>query len=84
MSDTWRALLEGEMENRGDPGPVLAWAPGEASFDVEFDAGYGLPEGPPVLAWTAARVYFPVSYDGAEWIASAPRNPQPEPEGHVA
>jgi hypothetical protein len=72
------------MEFDGDAGPVIAHAPDEASFDIVFNQGYGEAEGPPVLAWTKTRVYFPVEYDGAESIASAPRDPQPEGQTHVA
>ncbi len=71
------------MEETGDAGPVVAYAPDEAAFDVEFDAGFGGSEGPPVLAWTTTRVYFPVVYDGAEWIESAPRIPRREGQKHV-
>lgn len=71
------------MKVHGDPGPVLAYAPNEETFDVEFDGGWGSSNGPAVLAWTESHVYFPVVYDGAEWIASAPRNPVPEGQRHV-
>jgi hypothetical protein len=71
------------MEAVGDPGPVIAYAPDEAAFDVAFSDGYGGTEGPGVLAWTEQRVYFPVCYDGSEWIQSAPRNPQAEGQAHV-
>lgn len=80
---TWRKELDQEMRRAGDPGPVIAVAPDEGAFDVEFDSGYGGSRGPDVLAWTATRVYFPVVYDGAEWIGSAPRNPRGEGQGHV-
>lgn len=80
---TWRTELATAMEQAGDTGPVVAYAPSEASFDIPFDSGYGDSEGPDVLAWTETRVYFPVVYDGAEWIESAPRNPRPEGQGHV-
>ena len=79
---TWREELSDEMKSKGDEGPVIAYAPDEAAFDVEFDGGYGGTEGPDVLAWTDQRVYFPVCYDGAEWIGSAPRNPAPEGQSH--
>jgi len=75
---TWNELLANL-----DPGPIVAKAPNEAAFEVEFDAGYGSSEGPDVLAWTETRVYFPVVYDGAEWMESAPRNPQVEGQPHV-
>ena len=80
---TWQEELEAEMERVGDPGPVLARAPNEAAFAVQFDAGYGGPDGPHVLAWTEQRVYFPVTYDGSESMGSAPRNPVPEGQEHV-
>lgn len=76
---TWRELLQ--VETSGEP--VVAVAPDEAVLDVEFDNSYGAEEGPPFLAWTATRVFFPVVYDGAEWVGSAPRYPQPEPQKHV-
>lgn len=81
--ETWAEMLAATMESAGDPGPVVAYAPGEAAFDVRFDSGYGLAGGPPVLAWTATYVYFPVVYDGSEWLASAPRNPTGEWQRHV-
>jgi len=80
---TWRKALEEEMRDLSDSGPVLAVAPDDAAFDVEFDDDYGSPRGPRVLAWTETRVYFPVCYDGAEWLSSAPRNPGDEGQGHV-
>lgn len=80
---TWRALLAEAMHEAKDGGPVIAVAPDEAAFDVEFDRGYGLSKGPPVLAWTLEYVYFPVVYDGYEWLGHAPRNPQPEGQAHV-
>jgi hypothetical protein len=80
---TWRKALASEMEDNSDRGPVIAYAPDEAAFDVEFDGGYGGPEGPEVLAWTDQWVYFPVCYDGAEWIGSAPRNPREAGQSHV-
>jgi hypothetical protein len=79
---TWAAELADAMGVE-DPGPVIAYAPNEDAFAVPFDPGYGGAEGPPVLAWTATRVYFPVVYDGAEWLDSAPRNPQSEGQRHV-
>lgn len=84
MSDvsTWRKQLEAAMAGQDD-GPVIAYAPSEAEFDVEFDSGFGGSEGPPVLAWTPTRVYFPVVYDGSEWLESAPRDPRGVGQAHV-
>lgn len=85
MSDitTWREELAAAMECEKDRGPVLAYAPDEAAFDVQFDGGYGASGGPAVLAWTERCVYFPVVYDGSEWMSCAPRNPTDEGQGHV-
>ena len=47
----------------------------EASFDRNFDSGWGGTEGDLFLVWTKERVYFPVCYDGSEWVGSVPRNP---------
>jgi hypothetical protein len=79
---TWREALTHAMTGAEDPGPVVALAPDEATFDIKFDAGYGGTNGRQVLAWTATRVYFPVCYDGSEWLGSAPRNPVTEGQYH--
>lgn len=92
MKMTWREDLEREMEYRGDPGPVVAYAPSEATFDIPFDhvPHLGNPLGSHVLAWTERRVYFPVCYidvlrnaSTAEWLDSAPRHPQAEGQRHI-
>lgn len=83
MTATWRELLAEEMQDRGDSGPVVAYAPDEQTFDVVFYADYGLPEGPSVLAWTDTYVYFPVEHNGAEWMRSAPRHPMSYGQAHV-
>ena len=81
---TWRTKLAYAMKSSDDPGPVIAYAPDDAeTFDVEFDNSWGSLNGPPMLAWTERNVYFPICYDGAEWIESAPRNPQPKGQWHV-
>lgn len=77
---TWRTLLAAAMED--DAGPVEAYAPDEAAFDIEFNDDFGRVAGPPVLAWTPTRVYFPVAYDCSEWIGSAPRNPVADGQEH--
>jgi hypothetical protein len=64
---TWREHLTEAMLDRKDEGPVIAWAPAKALFDVPFDDGYGGADGPAVLAWTERYVYFPVQYDGSEY-----------------
>jgi hypothetical protein len=78
---TWRQELETAMEGH-DPGPVVAVAPNEDVLDVHFNGGYGSAKGPDVLIWTERNVYFPAVYDGAEWLGSAPRNPQAEGQSH--
>jgi hypothetical protein len=84
MSDTtWRAQLETQRSDAADVSPILAYAPNEEAFDVVFDDNYGGTEGQPVLAWSGTHVYFPVCYDGAEWLGSAPRNPQNDGQSHV-
>lgn len=77
---TWNKLL---VEAAGGD-VIIAKAPeSEAVWETQFDPGYGGSRGAPVLAWSETRVYFPVVYDGAEWLDSAPRNPQAEGQGHV-
>jgi hypothetical protein len=80
---TWRREFEDERQVTHDDSPLIAVAPDESVLDEEFDSGYGSSEGPDVLLWTEQRVYFPVVYDGAEWLASAPRNPVAEGQKHV-
>lgn len=83
ITTTWLILLDEAMTNANDAGPVLEYAPDAGAFDKQFYAGYGAPEGPEVLAWTPTRVYFPVVYDGAEWLGSAPRDPDSVGQAHV-
>lgn len=83
---TWRKelhRLHSAMQVAEDASPVVGVAPNEQALDKVFDDGYGGSEGPNILVWTERRVYFPVVYDGAEWMASAPRNPQPQGQAHV-
>ncbi len=79
---SWREQLAEEMKEQHDAGPVLAYHPDQAAFDVRFSeaaslAYPGYPNGAPdVLAWTASRVYY-VAYANDEtlWMRSVPRNP---------
>jgi len=80
---TWRESLTTAMAEVADSGPVIAYAPDEAAFDVEFDDGWGGSNGPSVAAWTEQYVYFPAVYDGMEWLAGVPRNPRAEGVAHV-
>lgn len=54
----------------------------EEELDIEFDEGYGMPEGLPFTLWTTWHVYFPVCYDGSEWCGSVYRNPTKIPTRH--
>ena len=74
MRTTWRSQLEAAMHDQHDLGPVVAYGPDEAAFDVEFNDGFGAPAGE-VLAWTATNVYFPLDYEGVVCLGWAPRNP---------
>lgn len=80
---SWRKFFEGEREFAGDISALVAVAPENIDLDREFDSGYGSSAGEPILIWTEERVYFPVVYDGAEWLASAPRNPTDSGQEHV-
>lgn len=80
---TWRKQLKEAREECEDDSPVVAIAPADIDLDREFYDGYGGSEGEPVLIWTERRVYFPVVYDGAEWLGSAPRNPESNGQSHV-
>ena len=77
--ETWRQLID---DARGDD-VIIACTLSDEELDIEFDAGFGGPEGKPFTAWSENYVYFPVVYDGAESVSCAPRNPCDEPTGHV-
>jgi len=83
MTTTWRQELDEARKEAGDDSEIVAVAPREANLDVTFNEGFGGSEGPHLLVWTHERVYFPVVYDGAEWLGSAPRNPQADGQRHV-
>ena len=85
MNTTWSKLIIREMlaQDVYNQHHTVMVAPNEKVLDVEFDNDYGLPGGPQFLLWTTSRVYFPVVYDGAEWVGSAPRDPQPDGQPHV-
>lgn len=81
---TWRGLISEEMEKHGDTwDDVVHSALEHGSWTDSFDHGYGCHNGSPFTLWTTKRVYFPAVYDGAEWVASAPRNPCNEAVKHV-
>ena len=82
---TWRELIAGHMGKWGESlsQPFTATFDEGASFDREFDDGYGAPEGGHFTLWTDKRVYFPVVYDGAEWVESVSRHPDGQPTEHV-
>ena len=80
---TWAKELDQALKDAGDKGESLACTLSDLELRVEFDGGSGCTEGAPFLAWTATRVYFPVCYDGAEWVGSAPREPQAAGQEHV-
>lgn len=69
---TWRTLLHGAMENMGDPGPVVGYAPDEATFDSPVDSGGFM------TAWTATSVYLHLPYTGEEpeFLVSTCQNPR--------
>lgn len=75
MTTTWREKLDEARREAGDTSPVWAYAPDEASFDVEFERSYEEADGHVVLAWTAERVYFPDELEGELRMHWAPRNP---------
>jgi len=83
MFNTWYDMLRNEMEEQNDPGPVIKHAPNRIAFNTVFNTDYGSLRGPHVLAWTETRVYFPICYHGAEFIGSAPRNPQDDGQEHI-
>ena len=75
---TWRGLIE--TATKGEP--LIACTLSDEELDVEFDSGFGLPNGQPFTAWTETRVLFPICYDGAEWVGSVARDPSPESTEH--
>lgn len=81
---TWRKSITAEMRRYGETwADVVHCTLDDAQLDEEFESDFGGREGEPFTLWTHSRVYFPASYDGAEWVASAPRNPSDEAMEHV-
>lgn len=81
---TWRQLIQDEMNDQQESfSDVVKCTLDNNGLDMEFDEGFGWPEGSPFTLWTHSRVYFPTSYDGAEWVSSAPREPCSEIMTHV-
>ncbi len=73
---TWRKEISAVFEaNKDTWDNVVETTLSSNDLDLEFDSGYGRPEGKPVTLWTKDRVYYPIVYDGSEWVSSAPRNP---------
>jgi hypothetical protein len=76
MKTTWRILIENRMKSNGETFFDIEHSTiTEQELGMEFDSGYGSPEGVPFTIWTKNYVYFPVQYDGSEWCGSVPRNP---------
>lgn len=81
---TWRALLTEALKERGeDWDAVVHTTLTQTQMDVQFDNGYGAPEGVPFALWTTRYVYFPTDYDGSESVQSVPRNPSSEFVNHT-
>lgn len=78
----WYKMLKKQMESNGDDFSSRICTLTEEELKVEFDDGYGLPEGEPFTAWGDNMVYFPICYKGVEWVGSAPRNPCNIAMGH--
>jgi len=82
--DTWRILIQDEMNCHGDSFDNVVYNTMTAEeMDVEFDGGFGVPEEIPFTVWTKSRVYFPQEYDGAESVGSASRNPDGKVTPHM-
>jgi len=72
----WRTLLIKELATNGETiADIVSNTMDDQAMDTTFDGGFGGKEGCEFTVWTNNFVYFPVCYDGAEWVGSAPRNP---------
>jgi hypothetical protein len=72
----WKELIEGAFRDTNETwNDVVSNTMTDEQMSKPFDAGYGGHEGCAFTMWTKERVYFPLVYDGAEWVGSAPRNP---------
>ncbi len=81
---TWKSLIGEALKDAGETfEDVVSTTLSDKELNKGFYAGYGGTNGLAFTLWTKNRVYFPVSYDGAEWAASAPRNPCDEAVNHV-
>lgn len=81
---TWRKELTRALADQREIwADVVTCTLAPAQLDVEFDNGWGRPEGAPFTLWTARRVYFPATHDGKEWVASVARDPDGLPTAHI-
>ena len=81
---SWKEDLTKALKENGETwADVEAHTLTEEELNAQFDHGYGGNEGAPFTLWTKNYVYFPGCYDGAEWVASAPRNPNGKATAHV-
>jgi len=73
---TWRKeILKRMIENEDKDVKNYVCTLTEEELDIEFEEGFGWPEGLPFTLWTTWHVYFPCVYDGKEWSGSVYRNP---------
>ena len=73
---SWKVELSCAMESHGETwDDVEKCTLSQEELEEKFDNDYGGTEGHPFTLWTHKYVYFPLCYDGAEWVGSAPRNP---------
>lgn len=86
IAETARAEVEAHTISWGDrieevlaDGETIVAAVGDLS--TPFYGGFGTHGCPVFTAWTESRVFFSIQYDGAEYLASAPRNPCADPIG---
>lgn len=68
-------MLKQMMEEDGEDFDNRVCTLDASALRLEFDAGYGMPNGQFFTAWGEFWVYFPLCYDGSEWVGHAPRNP---------
>jgi len=80
---TWRKLLSDTFKENGENFIDIEHNTlSDTEMDMEFDDGFGSPEGKPFTVWTKKRVYFLIVYDGAESIESVSRNPDGKQTRH--
>jgi len=72
---TWRKELEEHFKRTGDSLDNMTITISDEELDLEFNNGFGRPEGAHFMAWSDHYIYFNYEYDGSDFIICRERHP---------